>query len=75
MESRDTFLRKIGGSLTLAVPPNIVRAYDLARGDFIRWNFDGNEVRVQLFKLSENIAPAERVQETTHAHQGSNNEL
>jgi hypothetical protein len=55
-------LRRIGGSLCVAVPPEIVRAFDLRPGDFIHFNF-GDEITMEFYTVTTSVTPAERVLE------------
>jgi antitoxin component of MazEF toxin-antitoxin module len=52
-------LRKIGGSLFVTVPANIVRAYRLRPGDSVVWDMED----IQFFRVTTSIEPAEREQE------------
>ena len=49
----DKQLRKVGGSITCAVPQEIVRSFNLKRGDTIRWRVSEDKVTVQFFKVQE----------------------
>lgn len=75
MDERIRTIRRVGGSHTVAIPPDLVRAFDLNPGDHVRWEEMQDGIIVKFFKFTENIAPAERVLEPTHAQQGSNNEF
>jgi antitoxin component of MazEF toxin-antitoxin module len=62
-------LRKVGGSLTLSLPQEVIRTYDLSPGDVIRWDVRDDGITIQFFKVTrvvtETVAPtpAERVME------------
>ena len=65
----DRVLRKVGGSLTLSLPQEVIRAYRLSVGDTIRWHVGEDKITIQFFKVTrvvtETVAPtpAERVME------------
>jgi antitoxin component of MazEF toxin-antitoxin module len=46
----DRILRKVGGSLTVALPQEVIRAYRLSPGDIIRWHVGEDEITVQFFR-------------------------
>ena len=65
----DRVLRKVGGSLTLSLPQEVIRTYRLSVGDTIRWDVRDDGITIQFFKVTrvvtETVAPtsAERVME------------
>jgi hypothetical protein len=56
----------------MTVPADVVRAFRLSAGDSVFWSLEENGAYAKFFRVT---APAERVQESTHAQEGTNNEL
>ena len=61
--SRYMTLRKVGGSLFLTVPADIVRAFRLSAGDGVLWDMEGDVATAKFFRVTETRTPAERVDE------------
>lgn len=65
----DRILRRVGGSLTLALPQEVIRSYRLSAGDTIRWHVEEDEIKIQFFRVTRTVTvvveptPAERVME------------
>ena len=52
-------LRKVGASLFLTVPVEIVKAYRLSAGDSILWDIQSdNEAKVKFFRVTRTVTPA-----------------
>jgi antitoxin component of MazEF toxin-antitoxin module len=60
-------LRKIGGSLFMTVPAQIRHAYRLKPGDSVVLDIEGDEAKLQFFRVTKTVEPAEREQEAAIA--------
>ena len=60
MLKRRLILRRIGGSLFITVPAEILRTYGLRVGDAIEWELGADEAKVRFFRVTTNVTPAER---------------
>jgi antitoxin component of MazEF toxin-antitoxin module len=67
MQRRRLILRRIGGSLFITVPSEILRTYGLRVGDAIEWELGADEAKVRFFKVTTSVTPAERAEDTAEA--------
>jgi antitoxin component of MazEF toxin-antitoxin module len=55
-----TTIRKTGGSIVSAIPPEIVNVFGLIPGDSIHWEIDGGKITIEFYKAVRNDTPALR---------------
>jgi antitoxin component of MazEF toxin-antitoxin module len=60
---REMTLRKVGASLFVTVPVEVVRAYRLSAGDSILWDIGEDEAKVKFFRVTTSKTEVQREQE------------
>lgn len=58
-------IRKVSQvAVGMTIPVDVLRAYRLKPGDYVVWDIDGDEAKVQFFRTTISEVPAERVSDT-----------
>ncbi len=55
---RSVILRKVGHSLFLTVPADLVKAYRLSPGDSVVWDTEEDGATIKFFRVTTSLTPA-----------------